>query len=133
MLIGEVARAAAVEVSTVRFYERRGLVRPTGRTTGNYRQYAEDTPLTVRFIRRAQRLGFTLAEVAPVLALRLVPDSVLREVLAAKRADLDQRIADLERMRDAIDRLAAEGVDPDAPCPVVASLATAGPWRSEGR
>lgn len=126
MLIGDVAAAAGVEVSTVRFYERRGLLRPVGRTGGNYRRYAADAPTTVRFVRRAQRLGFTLAEIAAVLALGTAPDGVLRELLAAKRADIDERIADLQRMRAAVDLLAQRGVDPDAPCPVVASLGATG-------
>ena len=123
MLIGDVAEASGVEVSTVRFYERRGLLRPVGRTSGNYRHYADDAPQTVRFIRRAQRLGFTLAEIAPVLELNTVPDDVLEQLLEAKLAEIDERIADLQRMRAAVAGLVTDGVDRDGPCPVVASLA----------
>lgn len=128
MLIGEVAAAAGVEVSTVRFYERRGLLRPAGRTGGNYRRYADDAPVTIRFVRRAQRLGFTLAEIAEVLALGTVPDGDLRALLVAQRARIDERITDLQRMRDAVDELSrrsAPDAPPDAGCPVVASLGTA--------
>jgi DNA-binding transcriptional MerR regulator len=124
MLIGDVAAQAGVEISTVRFYERRGLLHPVGRTTGNYRRYADDAPLTVRFIRRAQHLGFTLAEIAPVLALGSAPDDVLRDLLAVKLTEIDERIADLQRMRVAVDLLFQRGVEAGAPCPVVASLGT---------
>ena len=126
MLIGEVAAASGVEVSTLRFYERRGLLLPAGRTSGGYRRYPDDAPRTVRFIRRAQQLGFTLAEIAAVLDLRaaagdVAPD-VVEEHVSAKIAEVERRIADLTRMRAALAVLAAEGVAPDAPCPVVGSL-----------
>ena len=129
MLIGEVAAAAGVEVSTLRFYERRGLLLPAGRTPGGYRSYPRDAPRTVRFIRRAQQLGFTLTEIAAVLELRAAagdvdPAAVGRRV-EAKIAEVDGRIADLTRMRAALAALAAEGVDPHAPCPVVGSLGDA--------
>ncbi|GAB7191980.1 hypothetical protein NUM3379_26880 [Kineococcus sp. NUM-3379] len=115
-----------MEVSTLRFYERRGLLLPAGRTPGGYRTYPGDAPRTVRFIRRAQQLGFTLAEISAVLELRaaagdVAPD-VVAEHVAAKIAEVDRRIADLTRMRAALTLLSTEGVDPDAPCPVVGSL-----------
>ena len=122
MLIGEVAAAAGVGISTLRFYERRGLLLPAGRTPGGYRHYPDDAPRTVRFIRRAQQLGFTLAEISAVLDLPAADPGDVGRRLHAKLAEVDGRITDLTRMRSALARLAAEGVDPDAPCPVVGSL-----------
>lgn len=123
MLTGDVAESAGVEISTVRFYERRGLLRPSDRTSGNYRWYDDEAPRTIRFIHRAQRLGSTLTEISPVLELRSAPADVLEGLLVAKLVEVDERIADLQRMRAAISVLAVEDVDQDAPCPVVASPA----------
>ena len=126
MLIGEVAAAAGVEVSTLRFYERRGLLLPVGRTSGGYRRYPDDAPRTVRFIRRAQQLGFTLAEIAAVLDLRAAAGDVAPDVVVghaeAKIAEVDRRIADLTRMRAALTLLSTGGADPEPPCPVAGPL-----------
>jgi DNA-binding transcriptional MerR regulator len=124
--ISELARAAGVGISTVRFYERRGLVTPTARTGGNYREYDYESLRRLRFIRRAQQLGFTLAEVGQILALPSATDldlTDLASVLAGKVTEIEQRIRDLGRVRVALLDVAQNGVREE--CPVVASLADA--------
>ncbi|HEX7307279.1 MerR family transcriptional regulator [Lentzea sp.] len=119
MRISELARAAGVGISTVRFYERRGLVVPTSRTHGGYRHYDREALRRLKFIRRAQRLGFTLAEVEQILAFSTAPAD-LGDVLAGKVAEIEQRMHDLERVRLALLDVAANGVQEQ--CPVVAAL-----------
>lgn len=129
MRIGELASAAGVAVSTVRFYERRRLVLPSARTGGNYRQYDASAVDRVRFIQRAQRLGFTLADVE--LLLRLSSGQVVRRaqldaIATHKLAELDSRIEDLRRVRRGLLKLLAQPcIDLEAPCPVIGALANA--------
>jgi MerR family mercuric resistance operon transcriptional regulator len=136
MTIGELAQAAAVRISTLRFYERRGLLRPAARTAAGYRVFSADDVARVRFLRRAQQLGFGLAELAQMLALsrqRTVRRRDIAAVGATKLAELDQRIADLRRMRRAVAGLLAQPcIDPEAACPIVASLAELRPPRPRG-
>jgi DNA-binding transcriptional MerR regulator len=73
MLIGQVAAAAAVNVQTLRYYERVGLLPRPARRASGYRTYTRDTVQRVRFIKRAQELGFTLGEIADLLAQRARP------------------------------------------------------------
>ncbi len=144
MRITELARRAGVKSSTVRYYERSGLLAEPARTHGGYRDYDDDAVTTLRFLRRGQELGFTLAELAAFTALsaavrggevsRVEVDAVAR----AKLREIDARIEDLHRTRDALAGLLdAECLDPDAACPVVAALGvmpdatvTAGPRRA---
>jgi MerR family mercuric resistance operon transcriptional regulator len=127
MTISELARAAAVRTSTLRFYERRGLLRPAARSASGYRLYAAEDVARVRFLRRAQGLGFGLAELAQMLALsqqRTLRRRDVAAVGATKLAEIDQRITDLRRMRRAITSLLAQPcLDPEAACPIIASLA----------
>ncbi len=104
--VGEVAARSGVAVSTLHFYESQGLIRST-RTSGNQRRYGRDVLRRVAFIRVAQRLGIPLADVGAVL--EALPDrrTPTREdwarLSAAWREDLDQRIRQLQRLRDSLD------------------------------
>lgn len=126
MTIGALARAAGVAVSTLRFYERRKLVLPSSRTTGDYRLYTQADVSRVRFIKRAQELGFTLADVA--LLLRLSSGQTLKRaqldaVGAVKLDDLATRIRDLQRIQRGLKKLLAQPcIDPTQPCPVLTAL-----------
>lgn len=104
MRIGEVAAEAGVNVQTVRYYERRGLLDEPGRTPSGYREYAADAARRVRFIKRAQELGFTLGEIAGLLALRdggqSGPDA--RGLAVAKVEDIELKIRRLVAMRAAL-------------------------------
>lgn len=130
MRIAELARRAGAKVSTVRFYERRELLPAPLRSPNGYRVYDAQDVRRVRFLRRGQELGFTLNELAEFVALSdrsrdgVVLSGEVRERGAAKVAQIDGRIEDLLRMREAlVGVLDAPCVDPGAPCPVVSALA----------
>ncbi|WP_255208220.1 MULTISPECIES: MerR family transcriptional regulator [unclassified Myxococcus] len=124
--ISELARAAGVGIPTLRFYERRKLMPPPRRTQSGYREYTPEDVTRVRFIRRAQELGFTLREVAAILAMsdgRSPSPSEMETFAAAKLHAIDARVKDLQRMKRAIQKLLAQGgCPPDTACPVLASL-----------
>ena len=125
MRIQQAARAAGVGAQTLRYYEQRGLIPRVGRRASGYRDYTDEQVRVVRFIRRAQELGFTLEEIGELLKLRGVrsPRASVRTVAERRLADLDVRIADLTRMRDALQVLShrcACGEDPE--CPILEAL-----------
>jgi DNA-binding transcriptional MerR regulator len=110
MRIGEVAARAAVNAQTLRYYERRGLLPPPARRRSGYRDYDGGAIRVVRFIKHAQALGFTLQEIADLLALRVDEKSACAQV--EERAEgaigrIDKRIADLRQIRSVLARLAA--------------------------
>lgn len=108
MQIGELAQRADVNVQTVRYYERRGLLPEPDRTRSGYRRYDEHDLLRLRFILRAKGLGFTLSEVGELLALRVDPRRTAEDVRARaleKIADTESKIRDLEGIRAALERL----------------------------
>ena len=84
---GDVARRADVNVETVRFYERQGLLPAPPRAPSGYRQYDEEHVQRIRFIKRAQSLGFTLREIADLLALKVEPGGKSRDVKSARRSE----------------------------------------------
>jgi len=98
--IGTAAAQAGVNVQTLRYYERRGLIARPPRSVSGYRQYGPETIATILGIKRAQRLGFTLAEIHELLGLRSrrSPDRV-RAVTVGKIRDVDERLRALRRMR----------------------------------
>ena len=110
MRIGELAERAAVRTSKIRFYEARGLLPPAARLANRYRDYDEKALLTVRFIDRAQSLGFTLAEVARHLHLPQGVDrkASLRGGLEAKLAEIDAHIVAAHQRRVVIAGLIEE-------------------------
>ncbi|HEX8869682.1 MAG TPA: MerR family transcriptional regulator [Lentzea sp.] len=120
MRISELARAAGVGISTVRFYERRGLVTPTSRSGTGYRHYDREALRRLKFIRRAQRLGFTLAEVEQILAVSGATGDDFGDVITEKVAEIEQRLRDLDRVRTALLEVAANGVQEQ--CPIIAAL-----------
>ena len=108
MRTSELARRTGVNTETLRYYERRGLLQEPPRTPGGYRDFPPEAVSGIRFIKRAQELGFSLEEVDELLHLGDGgPESceVARTVATARRADLEARIADLQRMRDSLTEL----------------------------
>ena len=106
--IGEVAREAGVNIQTLRYYERRGLLQAPKRSEGGHRQYPAESVRHVRFIKRAQDLGFTLKEVEELIALRQTRGrdrSQIRRLASAKLADVDQKLGRLRAMRKAVSTL----------------------------
>lgn len=125
LTIGILAKAAGVNVETIRYYQRRGLVDEPAKPPGGHRRYTRRDATRVRFIKRAQLLGFTLEEVADLL--RLDDGESCREtrLLAEhKLAVIERRIGDLTRMRRMLARLIAECAAGKRPrsCPIIASL-----------
>lgn len=96
--VGQLARAADVLASTVRYYERIGLLQPEGRTAGNYRRFGEEALERLRFIRAAQATGFTLEDITALLQLRDGTTSVCQNV----QARIAERLGDLERRMAAL-------------------------------
>jgi len=98
---GEVAEQAGVNIQTLRYYERRGLLAEPRRSNGGHRLYPPDTIALLQVIKAAQRLGFTLDEVADLLdaGRRRHPSPDLRERAIGKIAEIDQKIADLATIR----------------------------------
>jgi DNA-binding transcriptional MerR regulator len=99
--VGDVATAAGVNVQTLHYYERRGLLATPRRSPAGYREYRPEDVRTVRGIKRAQRLGFTLKEIAELMRTsRERRDSDrIRSLAEQKLADIDERMRDLRRMR----------------------------------
>jgi len=111
LTVSQLAREAQVGIPTLRFYERANLLPKPPRTASNYRLYPADAIRRVRFIRRAQELGFTLAEIKELLSLRAGGRTTCADVRAradAKLADIEQRIRSLRRMGRALAKLASE-------------------------
>jgi redox-sensitive transcriptional activator SoxR len=108
MRVGEIATRAGVNVETLRYYERRGLLPAPEREPSGHRRYHDDTVRLLRAIKEAQAVGFTLGEIAEYLraARRSVsPSEALRVRMAAKIDEIDSRIAGLQRMRDELARV----------------------------
>lgn len=127
MNIGTAARASGVPAKTIRYYEEIGLIRPAGRSNGNYRVYGDLEVETLRFIRRARGLGFSVDEVAELLDLWRDRGRNSRQVKAlANRhlADIDGKIAGLKTMRDSLNELIERCHGDSRPdCPILADLA----------
>lgn len=98
---GELAELAGVNIHTVRYYESRGLLPEPRRSASGYRQYGHEHASYIRFIKRAQDLGFTLEEIHELLNLRVVPGAgaAVREKTSGKIQEIDRKIEDLKRIR----------------------------------
>lgn len=107
MTIGAAARAAGVNVQTLHYYERRGLLEPRRRSGSSYREYAAAEVARVRAIKRAQSLGFTLAELGELfdLAGGTRDRQRVMEIAAAKLAEIESKLHDLARVRGELSRL----------------------------
>jgi len=119
--IGKLAKAADVGVETVRYYQRRGLLE-TPSEVGGIRRYNDDHVDRLRFIKRAQTVGFTLEEVADLLSLNDNRDHhVARQLATEKIVDIELRIARLGKMADALRQLVheCECGGEDMPCPII--------------
>lgn len=131
--IGQVAESAGVNVQTLRYYERRGLIPRPDRTRAGYRLYPEETVRLVRFIKRAQELGFALAEIEQLLLLRGDHDSSCDEVRAlatVKIESIEEKIGHLSALRDALEILVQSCLRDDGhrECPLLESIGSAGSY-----
>lgn len=128
LTLGRLARQVAVNPETIRFYERSGLIRPDSRLASGYRIFTHESARRVRFIKRAQQLGFSLAEIKGLLSLR--QERTGRECAAVKKlarekvGEIDSKIATLKQMRTILKRLERQcpGSGPLSGCPIVGCL-----------
>ena len=123
LTVSKLAAAGGVGVETIRFYQRKSLLETPARGDG-IRRYGSDDVRRLRFIRQAQAAGFTLDQIAELIALDSTEDRPrVRQLAAARVAALDDKIAELERARDALRHLAREcGSGRAGPCPILASF-----------
>ncbi len=124
---GEVAAQAGVNVQTLRYYERRGLLEEPERRPSGYREYPADAVRLILFIKRAQELGFTLTEIEDLLRLRSDQESACSEVRSAAEAkieDIEQKVRHLRAMKRALSALVASCATEGSPrhCPLLEAL-----------
>lgn len=127
LTIGKLASRGDVNVTTIRYYERRGLLPKPARAASGYRLYADNVVQRLRFIRQAQLLGFSLAEIQDLLSLRLQPGTTcadIRQRARHKIATVDDKIKELQRIKRALTKLAAacQGAGPTSECPILETL-----------
>ena len=131
MTIGQLAKQAHVNRETVRYYERRRLLQRPSRSLGGYRVFSDDAVKRMRFIRHAKMLGFSLEEVRELLALRINSTDTcdrVRERTLRKIADIERKIAALQRMRRVLGELVTSCSHhrKTDKCPVLDSLEASG-------
>ncbi len=125
--IGQLAKEAGVNLATVRYYERRGLLREPPRTPSGHRQYSDDDLKRIRFIKSTQALGFSLTEIAELLSMRVTADGTCRDVrqrIEDKLSDIEDKIAALQKIKKALQNLerSCPGAGPLDDCPILAAL-----------
>ena len=136
MRIGELARQSGVPATALRFYEQLGLLPEPGRTESGYRVYGDETLDRLAFIRAAQAVGLTLAEVRQVLGVRdagEAPCRVVTDLVERRHADVKARIAGLRRLERELAALGARAAklhprdcDPSGICHVIPALSSPG-------
>ena len=127
MNIGQLSRRTGVPIDTVRYYEKQCLLPPPTRSASGYRHYEADDVLRLNFIRRAKALGFTLEEIRELLALSSAHDgdmAAIRSAATDKLVDVEQRLAELTRVRDGLRQLvdACPGHGALDQCPILTTL-----------
>jgi MerR family copper efflux transcriptional regulator len=127
LTIGRLARLGGVNLETIRYYEREGLLPRPPRTRAGYRIFPRDAAQRLRFIKRAQQLGFALTEIRELLALRVKQGTKRDQIRAraeAKISDIEQKIQTLTAMKRALAQLTTQcsGCGPVSECPILESL-----------
>jgi len=129
LTIGQLAHRTGVNLQTVRYYERRGLMAPSSRSRSGYRQFTPEAVARVRFIRRAQDLGFSLEEIRGLLELRIDQPSAsacdrVRLATEAKVSLVEQKIHELQRIKRNLDRLliSCRVRKPTGECPILDAI-----------
>jgi MerR family copper efflux transcriptional regulator len=127
LTIGQLAKKANVNLETIRYYERRGLIPEPPRNKSGHREYSLEAVKRTEFIKRTQALGFSLREISELLSLRVEPGTTCGDVKArveAKIEDIEKRIMDLEQIGKALLRLSSRctGKGPVGQCPILEEL-----------
>jgi MerR family copper efflux transcriptional regulator len=127
LTIGKLARQADVNIDTIRYYERRGLITPVRRKESGYREYLDDAIVRIRFIKHAKELGFSLDEIGELLSLKLDPKTKcgdIKERAQKKIGEIEDKIQMLEKMRLTLVRLTkmCEEGKQVSECPILDAL-----------
>jgi MerR family mercuric resistance operon transcriptional regulator len=127
LTISRLAHLGGVNLETVRYYERQGLLAKPPRTASGYRAFPPEAARRLRFIKRAQELGFSLREIRELLSLRMRPGTGRAQIRAraeAKMTDVNQKILALQAIKRALRTLTdrCDGCGPIAECPILQSL-----------
>ncbi len=127
--IGILAKKSNVKKETVRYYERRGLIPEPMRTESGYRQYSQDTVSRIKFIKRAQVLGFSLREIEELLSLRVDKNTTcgdFKNIAEIKISEIEVKIRSLNEIKRGLTKLVAlcSGEGPTSECPIVDALDT---------
>lgn len=137
MNIGQAAAASGVSAKMIRHYEAIGLLRPAARKENSYRDYGGHEVHELRFIGRARKLGFSMAEIAALLALwrdKKRPSREVRRVAATHLADLETRIAEMQSMAATLRDLVGACRGDDRPaCPILTDLEGGAKWSDTAR
>lgn len=131
MRIGQVAKSTGLTVEAIRYYERLGLLPEAPRTASGYRRFEPAVVRRLRFVRRAQELGFSLGEIRELLELRASPRASaagVQELAQSKLVEIRGKLADLTRIRDALSAVSCtcSGEGPISECPILDALETFG-------
>jgi Hg(II)-responsive transcriptional regulator len=127
MTTSQLAKEASVNLETIRYYERRGLIPKPPRNASGYRQYSPEDIARTKFIKRAQALGFSLREILEIFSLRMEPGTTCGDIKARVKTKIDevgQKIADLRQMQGALLNLIGKctGKGPVGKCPILEIL-----------
>jgi len=122
--ISKVANSLGINIETVRFYERRKLIAQPTKPAIGFRHYPDETVARIRFIKRAQELGFTLEEIANLLSLNDRPCSQVQDLAEQKLSAVKEKMANLRRLEDVLKSLLAQchNNDDESRCPIIHSL-----------
>ncbi len=124
---GQLAKQANVNIETIRYYERRGLIGEPPRNKSGHRQYSIEAVRRTDFIKRCQTLGFSLKEIEEILELRITPESSCADMksrVTEKLIDVDKKINELVQMHAALSRMLKNctGIGPIGKCPILEEL-----------
>jgi MerR family mercuric resistance operon transcriptional regulator len=127
LTVSQVAKQAGINLQTIRYYERQGLLAPRSRTEAGYRIFSPESVRRIRFIKRAQELGFSLHEIKELLALRIdahTTQADIRKRTQAKIVDVEQKILHLQAIHTSLLRMAEDcsGCGSLKDCPILESL-----------
>ncbi|MDQ0339062.1 MerR family mercuric resistance operon transcriptional regulator [Caldalkalibacillus uzonensis] len=132
LTIGQVAKRSNVNLETVRYYERLGLIKEPPRTEAGYRMFPADVVDKIKFIKRAQELGFTLSEIKKLIRIAENEEHFtaheVHQFAKQKLDDLEAKIRDLEKMKSVLQDLSerCSGKGPICDCPIIQSLSQEG-------
>ena len=127
MRIGQIAKETGLNVQSIRFYEREGLLPSVDRSTSGYRIYQKDSIKRIQFIKHAQDVGFSLKEISELLSLKVNPDgscNMVQQIAAEKLKQLDERLESIRRMKLTLSSMmdmCDEGL-PARACPILEAL-----------